>query len=195
MENKDGVEAPAIFSYPISPGGSLEGPAGDMFSRKSMRFWKKFRGRDGGWVVAQLFVLAALVLVPMRTGAPRHGFTLTHPLDGLAAAAIAGGIALGVAAAVTLGRALTPFPRPADDAPLVTRGVYGWVRHPIYAGVLLAALGWSLWWASAAGVAVTVAAAVFFDRKAAREEAWLESRFPAYREYRRRVRKFIPGVY
>jgi protein-S-isoprenylcysteine O-methyltransferase Ste14 len=37
--------------------------------------------------------------------------------------------------------------------------------------------------------------AAFLDRKAAREERWLEEKFPDYPEYRRRVRKFIPFLY
>ena len=37
--------------------------------------------------------------------------------------------------------------------------------------------------------------AVFFDRKARREERWLRSRFPKYAAYERRVRRFIPGIY
>lgn len=65
----------------------------------------------------------------------------------------------------------------------------------MYAGILLAALGWSMWWLSAAGALVTLAAAVFFDRKAAREEVWLSARHPAYRAYRKRVKKFLPGIY
>ena len=36
---------------------------------------------------------------------------------------------------------------------------------------------------------------VFFDIKSRREEAWLVARFPAYADYRRRVRKLIPFIY
>jgi protein-S-isoprenylcysteine O-methyltransferase Ste14 len=36
---------------------------------------------------------------------------------------------------------------------------------------------------------------VFFDIKSRREEAWLLARFPAYRDYRRRVRKLMPFIY
>jgi protein-S-isoprenylcysteine O-methyltransferase Ste14 len=27
---------------------------------------------------------------------------------------------------------------------VVTKGIYGWVRHPIYSGTLIAVLGWAL---------------------------------------------------
>lgn len=156
--------------------------------------WRTFQTRGGGWVLAQGLVLAALVLTPMETGASR-ALSLDQPLQVAGMLAVFAGVALSLAGALTLGRALTPFPRPRAKAPLKQRGVYAWVRHPIYAGILLAALGWSLWWLSAAGVFATLLAAVFFDRKAAREEAWLSARHRAYRAYRKRVKKFIPGVY
>ena len=36
---------------------------------------------------------------------------------------------------------------------------------------------------------------VFFDVKARREEAWLVAAYPAYEDYRRRVRKLLPFIY
>jgi protein-S-isoprenylcysteine O-methyltransferase Ste14 len=94
-----------------------------------------------------------------------------------------------------LGRSLTPFPYPRERARMVARGVFRCVRHPIYAGILLASLGWALAWLSLAGVACSALLAVFFDRKARREEQWLRERFPEYAAYERRVRRFLPGVY
>jgi protein-S-isoprenylcysteine O-methyltransferase Ste14 len=35
----------------------------------------------------------------------------------------------------------------------------------------------------------------FFDRKAAKEEQWLEERHPDYADYARKVKKLIPWVY
>lgn len=158
-------------------------------------WWQTFRARGGGWVLAQLPVLMALVVTPMKTGTGGALWPAAHPLQIAGMLAVCAGVALGLAGALTLGRALSPFPRPPAGAPLKQRGVYAWVRHPMYAGILLAALGWSMWWLSAAGALVTLAAAVFFDRKAAREEVWLSARHPAYRAYRKRVKKFLPGIY
>jgi len=41
-------------------------------------------------------------------------------------------------------------------------------------------------------VPVTVA---FFWLKSRREEAWLTERFPGYDAYRRRTRRFLPGLW
>ncbi len=43
--------------------------------------------------------------------------------------------------AVALGSALTASPIPKDDAELVTRGIYKYVRHPMYSALLLIGTG------------------------------------------------------
>lgn len=105
------------------------------------------------------------------------------------------GIVLGVGGLVRLGRNLTPYPRPKRDATLVEDGVYSMVRHPIYAGLALAAIGWGLLWRSPAALALAAALLVFFDVKSRREERWLAEAFPGYAAYRRRVKKLIPFIY
>jgi len=69
------------------------------------------------------------------------------------------------------------------------------VRHPLYSGILFMAFGWSLYANSFVGLAFDVLLLVFFDRKAAREEAWLAEKFPDYAAYRRRVKKLVPWIY
>jgi protein-S-isoprenylcysteine O-methyltransferase Ste14 len=69
------------------------------------------------------------------------------------------------------------------------------VRHPIYTGLVLGALGWSFFRGSWLGLLLTAVLGVFFDRKAAREELWLEEAFPEYHSYKHRVRKLLPWVY
>jgi len=82
-----------------------------------------------------------------------------------------------------------------QDAVLHRQGAYRWMRHPIYAGVMLASLGWALWWLSLAGVLYLIVPAVFFDRKAAHEENWLREKYKEYAGYEQQVKKFIPGLY
>jgi protein-S-isoprenylcysteine O-methyltransferase Ste14 len=42
---------------------------------------------------------------------------------------------------------------------------------------------------------VALGLGLFFDLKSRREEAWLLGAYPAYADYRRRVRKLVPLVY
>lgn len=94
-----------------------------------------------------------------------------------------------------VGRALTPLPYPTDEAVLQEAGVYRVVRHPMYCGVLLAAVGWALLRRGWLTFAYAAAGWLFIEMKIRREEKWLVERFPAYLEYRRRVAKLIPFLY
>lgn len=132
---------------------------------------------------------AGIWLRPEWTGA----FTDPRVLAGIAA--LAGGGILLVREIKDLGGSLTALPHPKEDATLVEFGVYRMVRHPIYGGLILGALGWSLLQASLAALIVTAAIAVFFRLKASVEEAWLTGRFEGYPAYRARTRRFIPWIY
>jgi protein-S-isoprenylcysteine O-methyltransferase Ste14 len=79
---------------------------------------------------------------------------------------------------------------------IVDQGPYRWVRNPMYLGHLIffAGLAWLL--RSWVAVAVLGCHLVWFDRRARGDERHLAERFgEPYREYCRRVRRWIPGVY
>jgi protein-S-isoprenylcysteine O-methyltransferase Ste14 len=80
---------------------------------------------------------------------------------------------------------------------LVTTGVYGLVRHPMYAGFWLMALGQALllpnWVAGPAGL---IGFGVLFFGRVAREEAMMISAFgDEYRAYMRRTARVVPWLY
>jgi protein-S-isoprenylcysteine O-methyltransferase Ste14 len=108
---------------------------------------------------------------------------------GLAALAMAG---LG---AIQIRGYLTPLPYPVDHSQLVTGGVYGLVRHPLYSSQLIAALGWTCYTLSLAHLAILALGFLFFDYKSGKEERWLTERHPEYADYARRVRKLVPWIY
>lgn len=86
-----------------------------------------------------------------------------------------------------------PDPRPGGE--LVTSGIYGSVRHPMYLAVLLCAVAACLayaapwkWLASLALLAVLVV-------KMRYEEQRLSERFEAYADYRKRSKALIPFIF
>lgn len=150
--------------------------------------------RGGGWVAAQLVLLAGIALSALV------GLGWSGALGGVAIAAGVALMALGgllvVLGGVQLGSSLTPFPAPRPGGELSATGVYGRARHPMYGGGILIALGWSLVFASIVGLVLTVLLAVFFELKARREEAWLVDHYPGYSAYRRQTRRrLVPWVY
>jgi protein-S-isoprenylcysteine O-methyltransferase Ste14 len=147
--------------------------------------------RGEGWVLIQgvLLVLVAAAgwsLGPDWSDLPR----LAGIVGGIAL--IAGGLVLTVRGVVDLGGAMTPLPRPRDDAHLVDTGAYALVRHPVYGGLIAMAFGWALLRASVVAIVFAALLAAFFRLKSEREERWLETRYPDYAAYRARTRRFIP---
>lgn len=107
----------------------------------------------------------------------------------------AAGVGLAALAANRIGN-FNIRPDPHPQGRLITQGIYHWVRHPMYASVLLAATGaavaaaegWRLfaWGAVLALVAVLTV-------KSMLEERWLAERHPEYLAYAMRTRRFLPG--
>ena len=104
------------------------------------------------------------------------------------------GLLLMAGAFVVLRKVIQIQPAPREGGELVTRGVYGWLRHPIYTGMVLLILGLFLRrptaWVGATGAVVVV----FMIVKSRFEERLLAARYPAYAEYRRRTWGVIPPI-
>ncbi len=148
-------------------------------------------GRRGeGWFVLQMILFAVILLAPQATCFACPPWLRTA---GLAILAIGG--LLGTWGMLTLGRNLTPFPKPIEGGELVTHGPYRFVRHPIYAGLIFGTLGWGLFRANLLGLALALLLFIFFDLKSRREEQWLREAYAAYAEYQKRVKKLVPFVY
>ena len=151
-------------------------------------------GRRGeGWFLLQL-VLFGLIAVSGLAG-PAWGGTARTAGEALGAILIGCGGLLSVRGLVDLRENLTPFPKPLPGATLVDRGAYGLVRHPIYGGLILGAVGWGLFTASLPALGLALCLAAFFDLKSRREELWLAEQFADYDSYRSRTRRMLPWIY
>ncbi|MDZ4717172.1 MAG: isoprenylcysteine carboxylmethyltransferase family protein [Roseiflexaceae bacterium] len=143
------------------------------------------QGRGEGWVAGQIAILAAIALAPPELGGLPRLPNWCLPIGLIIG--LAGG-AIGLAGIRGLGQNLTPFPKPKEDATLIQSGIYSVVRHPIYAGLFLAALGFGLARRSIPSLVLSVLLGIFFDQKARREERWLIAKFPEYQSYTAKVR-------
>ena len=157
-------------------------------------WWK---GAHGEWLVVGQLALIALVFFGPRAlpGRPPSVFPLPEVWSVAGSALMVGGGALLVAGLLRLGSGLTPLPFPKDGADLIQTGPYALVRHPMYSGGIVLALGWALHVQGWLTLAYVAALFVFLDLKSRREERWLSEKFPAYGAYQRRVRKLVPFLY
>jgi protein-S-isoprenylcysteine O-methyltransferase Ste14 len=170
----------------------------NIFEQWGWRWTSWQKGERGEyWFLAQLlgFMIFALL--------PQHPIWMPRPLPplvqggltGIAVVLICLGLVFMGKGLLDLGKSLTPLPYPREDGELVTTGLYGIVRHPLYSGIMLATAGWvifTLSWPHALG---WLALALLLERKATQEERWLVQKYPDYEAYRQRVKKLIPGLW
>ncbi|MEP7158969.1 MAG: isoprenylcysteine carboxylmethyltransferase family protein [Chloroflexota bacterium] len=150
--------------------------------------------RGEGWVAIQFLLIGTIVLACWWTGGV-WPVSLQSVMGVVGSVLLVGGLALLIVAALGLSSSFTVLPRPADHATLVTTGLYGRIRNPIYAGLMLAMVGASLGSASLVALVLCAVLAVVLDLKTRREEIFLRERFPDYQAYAARTKRFIPGIY
>jgi len=149
--------------------------------------------RGEGWVAIQFVLLAAIGLAAIAGPAWGEPIRSITTIAGFALAIA--GLAMALLGLRDLGSNLTPLPYPRNSARLVDTGIYGRVRHPIYGGIIVGAVGWGLATASIVALALAIVLALFFVLKSRREEAWLAARFLEYPAYRQRTRALIPFLF
>jgi protein-S-isoprenylcysteine O-methyltransferase Ste14 len=158
-------------------------------------WWRGDRGEY--WVIAQGVLLLVFVLIPPMTSSIIDLRLSVWLYTSWILTAIFGILAivfLGRSLS-DLGRNLTPLPHPRDEGQLVTTGVYGLVRHPMYSGVIYLALAYSSWQMSWVHLVGSIVLFVFFDAKSRKEEVWLTGKFPDYTIYSTAVKKLIFWIY
>jgi protein-S-isoprenylcysteine O-methyltransferase Ste14 len=103
------------------------------------------------------------------------------------------GVAVVAAGARNFARAATPVPSNQPVRALVTTGIHAWSRNPIYVGMCLLYLGIAIAVRSPWTLILALPLVLILQYGVvAREEAYLERRFgDAYRDYRRRVRRWL----
>ena len=152
--------------------------------------------RGEGWVVGQAVLLVAVAALGLRDlGALPPDTTAGWATVMLGLAVMAGALLIGGRALRDLGPNLTAMPHPREDAQFVDAGIYRILRHPMYAALIITALGWVLVTTSVPAAVATAVLAIWLDLKSRREEAWLRGHYPEYEAYRRRTHRFIPGAY
>jgi protein-S-isoprenylcysteine O-methyltransferase Ste14 len=153
--------------------------------------------RGNRWVIAALSLIGVLAaFLPALTD--RNEF---WTLDGdtvrwLGVFLFAAGGALRLWPVVVLGNRFSGLVAIQPGHTLVTRGVYGVIRHPSYLGLLVNSLGWVLAFRSGVGLLITALIIPPLLARIRAEERLLRTQFGAeYNAYRARTSRLIPGIY
>jgi protein-S-isoprenylcysteine O-methyltransferase Ste14 len=161
----------------------------------SAHWW---RGKKGEyWALGQAILLIIFVLLPIYPAVATDSLSAIAQYGRWGMIALSSSLALVffVGGGLALGGNLTPLPHPKTEGTLVTTGIYRWVRHPLYSGVIFAAIAYSAWqWSLSQGI-ISVVFFFFFNFKAQQEETWLKQKFPEYANYQTQVKKLIPWIY
>ncbi len=124
---------------------------------------------------------------------PWHGW---HAWLALPIALFALGIAFRLKAIETLGAFYSHQVRVIEGHQVVQDGPYRWVRHPAYSGMLLAELGFVLYFANLPGLlgfcCLLLPSIVLRIRV---EERALKATVPGYQRYAESHKRIIPGVW
>lgn len=109
----------------------------------------------------------------------------------------AAGIALRWWAIITLGRFFTVDVVVEKDHEVVERGPFRVVRHPSYAGVLLAFVGFALTLGNWLALLIIILPifAVFLHRMKVEEKALSRMLGARYTDYMKRTKRLVPGIY
>ncbi len=163
--------------------------------------WQQF------WVLRLVAVVVILVFVAARVATGKAHFTnfglifsrgifpQSTVLDWAAAALSVIGVGIAIWARLYLGRNWSSRPAVKEHHELVTTGPYAYVRHPIYTGLILMAIGTALT-GSIWGIVVFIVASPTFILRIRTEEKIMLELFPdAYPTYRVRTKKLIPWVW
>jgi protein-S-isoprenylcysteine O-methyltransferase Ste14 len=171
-------------------------------------FFVKQDVRGGGWQrfrVLRLAAAAIIIFAAVRLGRSTRSpaavlfsrgiFTPPLALGWIGAALTAIGIGFAIWARVNLGRNWSSRPAVKEHHELVMTGPYAYVRHPIYAGMMLAALGTALT-SSVFGVGMFVFISILFALRINKEERIMRELFPEhYPAYQQHTKRLVPFVW
>jgi protein-S-isoprenylcysteine O-methyltransferase Ste14 len=157
----------------------------------------KKEDRRNRWIFAPFAAIALgiVVLPPYLDG--RNLWTTDEavtPYIGLALFTLGGVLRIGPV--FTLGRRFTGLVAIQEGHRLVTGGLYRFMRHPSYAGLLLSTAGYVLVFRCWLGLLLVAAMLAVLIARMNAEEALLEGEFgEEYASYKRRTWRLVPWVY
>jgi protein-S-isoprenylcysteine O-methyltransferase Ste14 len=142
-------------------------------------------------VLGQFVLIAFLILTPssgLNTGVFSYFLSAVSIFS-----LLAGFVILGLSA-LALGKSLTAHPIPGKNAQLVTDGLYRFVKHPIYSGLILVGFGLTIAGGFFPHALFFLALVLLLNYKASFEEALLTRSYAGYADYSKKTGRFVPRL-
>lgn len=105
------------------------------------------------------------------------------------------GILIVIVALIQLNKNLSPFPSPKERSVLVQTGLYKFIRHPIYTGILCVVFGYGFYIGSFFKLIIATAIYILFHFKSRYEEKKLLDFFEDYKTYKESTGRFLPHFF
>ncbi|MCA6435179.1 MAG: isoprenylcysteine carboxylmethyltransferase family protein [Bacteroidetes bacterium] len=147
---------------------------------------RKIKTKDILLVTIQ-FILLTIFYIPFITYAFKTPFILKY--TGVVISVL--GFLIIVIAILQLNKNLIPFPTPKENGSLINTGLYKYVRHPIYSGIFLAAIGIAFYTGSYWQLAISFILLILFYYKSKYEESLLIEKYNEYENYKEGTRLFF----
>jgi protein-S-isoprenylcysteine O-methyltransferase Ste14 len=106
---------------------------------------------------------------------------------------LAGWVAI-IVSAFNIRSVLTVEPLPRENGKLSTHGLYKYVRHPMYSGVLILSLGIAVTSGSLFKYLLVIFLLVLFFYKSSYEEKFLRAQYPEYEKYAKKTPRLFPFI-
>jgi protein-S-isoprenylcysteine O-methyltransferase Ste14 len=145
------------------------------------------RSNKDYWLVGIQFFLFFLFLFPLN-----YHFKVADFLQIPSLILSILGFIIVLVALFNLDKSLTAFPTPKNNSELITSGLYKYVRHPIYTGILLTVFGYAFYSESISRLTISVLLLILFYAKTNYEEQKLSQKYPEYGAYKARTGRFVP---
>jgi len=104
------------------------------------------------------------------------------------------GLVITIVALLQLNKNLSPFPTPKSNSALIKNGLYKYIRHPIYTGLLLMFFGYAVYSESFYRLVVASLLLILFHIKSRYEEQKLKEHFVEYEAYQTNSGRFFPKL-
>ncbi|MBK6483599.1 MAG: isoprenylcysteine carboxylmethyltransferase family protein [Chitinophagaceae bacterium] len=147
---------------------------------------KRIAAKDIAYVTVQLLLLL-LYLFPIAD----RPFAISNMVRYITIGFALIGVIIFLLALLQLKSNLTPFPTPKVQGSLIQSGIYNYIRHPIYSGIIIFTLSYGVFSQSTWRIGVGLALWILFYFKSEYEEGLLNGRYKEYVAYREKTGRFF----